>query len=116
VLGACIGLDDHGQVAPAHELTDARADARAEQGVFSAVWSEVKNAGAKKISISTSGGAETSGVVASGISQALVTTQTGLTIALPALFLVSVIRRQRRALEAHIARLESLTLGYMKLD
>ena len=29
------------------------ADARAEHGVFSKVWSEVKNAGAKKISIST---------------------------------------------------------------
>jgi biopolymer transport protein ExbB/TolQ len=54
--------------------------------------------------------------VASGISEALVTTQTGLTIALPALFLVSVIRRQRQSLEARIARLESLTLGYMKLD
>jgi len=30
-----------------------QADARAEHGVFSAVWSEVKSAGAKKISIST---------------------------------------------------------------
>ncbi len=30
-----------------------QADARAEQGVFSDVWSEVKNAGAKKISVST---------------------------------------------------------------
>jgi len=30
-----------------------QADARAEHGVFSDVWSEVKNAGAKKISIST---------------------------------------------------------------
>ena len=29
------------------------ADTRAEQGVFSSVWSEVKNAGAKKISIAT---------------------------------------------------------------
>lgn len=68
------------------------------------------------LGISTSGGSETSGVVAAGISQALVTTQTGLTIALPALFLVSVIRRQKLALESRIARLESLTLGFMKLD
>ena len=30
-----------------------QADARAEHGVFSAVWSEVKHAGAKKISLST---------------------------------------------------------------
>jgi biopolymer transport protein ExbD len=30
-----------------------QADARAEHGVFSDVWSEVKNAGAKKISLST---------------------------------------------------------------
>jgi len=29
------------------------ADARADHGVFSDVWSEVKNAGAKKISLST---------------------------------------------------------------
>jgi biopolymer transport protein ExbD len=30
-----------------------QADSRADHGVFSAVWSEVKNAGAKKISLST---------------------------------------------------------------
>jgi len=30
-----------------------QADARSEHGVFSDVWSEVKNAGAKKISVST---------------------------------------------------------------
>ena len=30
-----------------------QADARADHGVFSAVWSEVKNAGAKRISLST---------------------------------------------------------------
>jgi biopolymer transport protein ExbB len=66
--------------------------------------------------ISTSGGAETAGVVASGISEALVTTQTGLTIALPGLFIVMIIQRQRHNLEARIARLESLTLSYLKLD
>ena len=37
--------------------------------------------------IATSGGGETATVVASGISEALVTTETGLIIALPALFL-----------------------------
>jgi biopolymer transport protein ExbB len=66
--------------------------------------------------ISTSGGTETAGVVASGISEALVTTQTGLTIALPGLFIVMIIRRQRQKLEAKLARLESLTLSHLKLD
>jgi biopolymer transport protein ExbB len=66
--------------------------------------------------ISTSGGAETAGVVAAGISEALVTTQTGLTIALPGLFFVMVIHRQRHALEARIARLESLTLTYFQFE
>jgi len=64
--------------------------------------------------ISTSGGGETAGVVASGISQALVTTQTGLTIALPGLFMVMLINRQRHAIEARLARLESLTLSHFK--
>lgn len=66
--------------------------------------------------ISTSGGTETAGVVASGISEALVTTQTGLTIALPGLFIVMMIRRQRQGLEAKLARLESLTLTHLKLN
>jgi biopolymer transport protein ExbB len=66
--------------------------------------------------ISTSGGAETAGVVADGISEALVTTQTGLTIALPGLFLVMLIRRQKHQMEARLARLESLTLSYLKFD
>ena len=66
--------------------------------------------------ISTSGGTETAGVVAAGISEALVTTQTGLTIALPGLFIVMLIQRQRQQLEAKIARLESLTLSHLKLD
>ena len=66
--------------------------------------------------ISTSGGGETAGVVASGISEALVTTQTGLTIALPGLFIVMLIQRQRHRLEARIARLESLTLSHLKFE
>ena len=68
------------------------------------------------LGISTSGGAETAGVVASGISEALVTTQTGLTIALPGLFMVMLIRRQRHGLEARLARLESLTLTHLRFD
>lgn len=66
--------------------------------------------------ISTSGGAETAGVVAAGISEALVTTQTGLTIALPGLFVVMIIHRRRHDLEAKLARLESLTLSHFKFE
>lgn len=64
--------------------------------------------------ISTAGGTETAGVVAAGISEALVTTQTGLSIALPGLFLVMVVRRQRHGIEAQLARLESLTFAHFR--
>ncbi len=66
--------------------------------------------------ISTSGGSETAGVVAAGISEALVTTQTGLTLALPGLFIVMMIQRQRQHLEAKLARLESLTLNHLRFE
>lgn len=66
--------------------------------------------------ISTSGGGETAGVVAEGISEALVTTQTGLTIALPGLFVVMIIQRQKHRLEARLARLESLTLRQLRFE
>lgn len=62
--------------------------------------------------LSTSGGAETAGVVAAGISEALVTTQTGLIIALPGLFLVMLIERRKHKLLAQLAHLECLTLGF----
>ena len=65
--------------------------------------------------IATSGGVETAAVVASGISEALVTTETGLTIALPALFMVMFIQRQTDQEEAKLARLESLTLTCLNL-
>jgi len=66
--------------------------------------------------ISTSGGAETAGVVAAGISEALVTTETGLTIALPGIFVVMIIQRQRHQIEAKLARLESLTLTHFRFE
>lgn len=65
--------------------------------------------------IATSGGGETATVVASGISEALVTTETGLIIALPALFLVMFIQRRAHQIEAKLARLESLTLTCLNL-
>ena len=67
------------------------------------------------LGISTSGGVETATVVASGISEALVTTETGLTIALPALFMVMFIQRQTHQEEAKLARLESIRLTCLNL-
>lgn len=66
--------------------------------------------------IANSGGADTAGVVAAGISEALITTQTGLTIALPGLFIAMIVRRQMHALEASLAQIESLTLTHLKFD
>lgn len=66
------------------------------------------------LGIANSAGEETAGVIAGGISEALVTTQTGLAIALPGLFVVMIIQRQRHALEAQLARLESLTLSHIE--
>ncbi|HUF63090.1 MAG TPA: MotA/TolQ/ExbB proton channel family protein [Verrucomicrobiales bacterium] len=56
------------------------------------------------------GGGETMGVVAGGIKEALITTQTGLLIALPGVFIALIIGRQRDALDACISRLESMIL------
>lgn len=65
--------------------------------------------------LSGSGGAETAGMVAAGISEALITTQTGLCIALPGIFLTLIIRRRTHAIEAALARIESLSLTKLKL-
>lgn len=66
--------------------------------------------------ISTGGGSETAGMVAAGISEALITTQTGLFIALPGIFLTLIIRRRKHAVEAALARIESLSLTKLRLD
>jgi biopolymer transport protein ExbB len=68
------------------------------------------------LGLATGKGQETAGAVAGGISEALVTTEAGLMIALPGLFLVMLIQRQRHTLEARLARLENLTLTHLKLD
>jgi len=68
------------------------------------------------LGLATSGGGETAGVVASGISEALLTTLTGLIIALPGLFIVMIIQRQKHGLEACITRLECLTLSKLRID
>ena len=48
--------------------------------------------------------------VASGMQEALITTQTGLTIALPGLFIGLVVKGKRDAISAALARLESQIL------
>ena len=68
------------------------------------------------VGLATSGGGETVDVVSAGISEALITTQTGLIIALPGVFLVLVIRSRKHAVEAALARIEAFTLTKLKLD
>lgn len=53
---------------------------------------------------------DTMGTVASGIQEALITTQTGLMVALPGVFMALVIRQKRNVLEASLTRLESIAL------
>ena len=68
------------------------------------------------VAISSGGGAETANMVAAGISEALITTQTGLFIALPGLFLALTIRQRKHTAEATLARIESLILSEHKFD
>ena len=51
-------------------------------------------------------------VVARGISQALITTQTGLIIAIPGYILVYMLTRRRQEMKAFLERLQSLSLQY----
>ena len=57
-----------------------------------------------------SGGSESMSLVAGGIKEALLTTQTGLMVALPGVFVSLVIKRRKQALEEAVSRLESMTL------
>lgn len=66
--------------------------------------------------IAKTGGGDTVDVVSQGISEALITTQTGLVIALPGIFLALLIRNRKHAIEAALARIESLVLTKLKLD
>lgn len=66
--------------------------------------------------IARKGGGDTVDVVSQGISEALITTQTGLVIALPGIFLILVIRNRKHYIEAALARIESLVLTKLKLD
>ena len=55
-----------------------------------------------------SGGDETMGAVAGGISEALVTTATGLIVALPGLFFQDYLRRKHDAYKAFLSHLETV--------
>ena len=61
--------------------------------------------------LSSGAGSETVDMVAAGISEALITTQTGLFIALPSIFLLLIIKRQKNAIASVILRLESQSLN-----
>jgi len=56
---------------------------------------------------SGSGGEKTMGLIAEGISEALVTTETGLVIALPGLFIQHILTRKHERYTAFLARLET---------
>lgn len=62
------------------------------------------------LSLSVSYGGNSLDLVASGISEALITTQTGLVLALPAMFFLNLARSQRRKLEHFLTQLEARTL------
>lgn len=57
-----------------------------------------------------SGSGKTIDLVAEGISEALITTQTGLIIAIPGYLLVSMIQKKRNQYAAFLVKLESLML------
>ena len=58
----------------------------------------------------SSGSGKTIDLVAEGISEALITTQTGLVIAIPGYLLVAMIQKKRNQYAAFLVRLESLVL------
>ena len=64
--------------------------------------------------LSASSGGKTIDFVAGGISEALITTQTGLIIAIPAYLLINRIVSQRDHLEVFFTTLESLTMQNYK--
>ena len=60
------------------------------------------------------GGSSTSEVIAKGISEALVATQTGMMVAIPGLAMATIAKRRRHEYVALLARLESITLRHFR--
>lgn len=62
------------------------------------------------------GGSSTSDIIAKGISEALVATQTGMMVAIPGLLMTHVAKRWRNEYIAFLARLESVTLRHFRAE
>jgi biopolymer transport protein ExbB len=60
------------------------------------------------------GGSSTSEIIAKGISEALVATQTGMMVAIPGFIMANVAKRWRNAYVAFLTHLESLTLRHFR--
>jgi biopolymer transport protein ExbB len=60
------------------------------------------------------GGSSTSEIIAKGISEALVATQTGMMVAIPGLLMAFVAKRWRNEYVAFLARLEGITLRHFR--
>jgi biopolymer transport protein ExbB len=60
------------------------------------------------------GGSSTSEVIAKGISEALVCTQTGMMVAVPGLIMATMAKRRRHEYVAFLARLEGITLRHFR--
>src|SRR6185503_3342214 len=60
------------------------------------------------------GGSSTSEIIAKGISEALVATQTGMMVAIPGLMLAYVAKRWRNEYVGFLARLEGITLRHFR--
>jgi len=60
------------------------------------------------------GGSSTSEVIASGISEALVCTQTGMMVAIPGLVMVFIAKRWRNEFVAFLSRLEGVSLRHFR--
>jgi biopolymer transport protein ExbB len=60
------------------------------------------------------GGSSTSEVIAKGISEALVATQTGMMVAIPGLIMATIAKRRRHEYVAFLARLEGITLRHYR--
>jgi biopolymer transport protein ExbB len=60
------------------------------------------------------GGGSTSDIIAKGISEALVATQTGMMVAIPGLLMTHIAKRWRNEYVAFLARLENVTLRHFR--
>jgi biopolymer transport protein ExbB len=60
------------------------------------------------------GGSSTSDIIARGISEALVATQTGMMVAIPGLLMAFFVKRWRNEYVAFLARLEGITLRHFR--